>query len=100
MADLDLMLHLHLVEEAEFNRCAGTVGWALRDLPRMTVPLFDELIELLGKDNVQFMAGSRGDFRIKGREAEPCDPWVRATLLISPEGMGRVASHNAEAANG
>lgn len=89
---------LHGAMEAEFNRAAGVDGWSMRDLPRLSPPLFDELLERIGRDEVKVMVGSKGNFTIKDGKSVPAEPWVRATILISPRGLDNLrASRTGEA---
>lgn len=72
---------LHTAMEEEFNRVAGVEGWKLHDTPMFSPENMERFIAIAGDDNVKVMAGSSGT--LKG------EPWVRASLLLSPEAVRR-----------
>ena len=65
-------------------------GWVYRDFAgRMTKNVYDELIALVGLDNLVHLATSSG--------SGPQGVWVRGQFLVSPEGQRRIADHIAGA---
>jgi hypothetical protein len=93
----EIFAQLHQATEDEFNRAAGTEGWAYRDLPRLTIPFWDDLMARFGEGEVRIMVASRGNFQVvtddegnvSSKEAEP---WIRASILVSPQGMKNLAA--------
>jgi hypothetical protein len=71
----------HKSMEASFNASMGTEGWVYRDLPLMSLAMWDELFTIIGDSNVRVIISTRrGDSR-------------RGQVLISPDGLQRMRDH-------
>jgi hypothetical protein len=71
----DLAHHLNIPE-----------GWVYRPIPFMRNDFFDKMINIIGDDNMRFMASMTK--RIDG------DMCTRASIFVSPQGMERIATYN------
>ena len=57
-------------------------GWVYRDLPRMSPDYFDQLVSIIGSDNIVWLTkADYGDTK-------------RGQLLISPVGMKNLSDYN------
>lgn len=57
-------------------------GWVYHDIPWTTVEAWEQLIALVDDDNIVLLAASDRDGAIRGQ------------VLISPDGMERIAGYN------
>ncbi len=57
-------------------------GWVYRDLPRMAPEQLDQLVAIIGDDNIVWL--SKADYGSS----------KRGQLLISPAGMQSLSAHN------
>lgn len=57
-------------------------GWVYRDLPRMAAEYFDQLVALIGDENIVWL--SLADYGAT----------KRGQLLISPSGMKNISAYN------
>ena len=82
----DPMVAIFGALEEEYNRVAGTEGWAYRPFPSMSVDAFEKICDIIGDDNLKIMA--MRDFPANGIRL------VGGDVLISPEGMERLKVRN------
>jgi hypothetical protein len=95
-----VLAELHSEMKAEFNRAAGTEGWHMVDLPRMSPQFFDDLLTRFGIGQAKMVAGSSGNFRVVNGKSERAEKWVRATFLVSPLGMQNLRDSRASGIEG
>lgn len=82
---------LMLAEQEAMREATGLKDWHYRDLPQLAPEFFDQFIELCGKDNLRWITVAQR-------------PWPdgsitkRGQVMISPDGMARLAAHNAASA--
>lgn len=60
-------------------------GWEYRDLPRMTQEQFNQFLDVVGEENVEFLTFARYNSDSGCR--------VRGQLMISPYGMQKLKEH-------
>lgn len=58
-------------------------GWFYRDLPQMAPEYFNDLLDLIGADNIAWIT----------RATYP-NGYQRGQMLVSPDGMARIRAHN------
>jgi len=92
----DIMQEMHQAMEDMFNKAAGVTGWTFRDFPRMSVENFEKLTKIIGSENMRNMVGSEGNHHLVDGKRQPCETWVRFSVIISPEGMERLKEYNRE----
>lgn len=70
-----------MLDEAmqELPKKLGKPDWTYKDLPRMTRPVLEDFIELVGKDNIEWITFADYD-----------DDSVRGQVLLSPEAMAAI----------
>lgn len=62
-------------------------GWIYRDIARTTPALWDELMGILGEENVVVLVRSNGWSNSTGEEI-----WRRGQVLVSPKGVERATA--------
>lgn len=65
----------------------GFPGWTFRDLPRMSLDVYEKLINVIGIDNIHYLAQTVSGDTIRGQ------------VLISPDGISNLKQFNEEQAN-
>lgn len=72
----NMSIHEIIAEcDAKMSKSAGKPGWKYKDLPRMVPELFYKFIEIVGQENLHWLAvANYGDT-------------LRGQVLISPDGM-------------
>jgi hypothetical protein len=68
---------------ADFDR----PGWVYRDVPNMTEPFFNKFVNLVGEENLHWLTFAE-------RTWPNGETTFRGQLLVSPEGLQRVAQYN------
>lgn len=82
----DVFADLRLAEEKMFQDQLDLPGWSYRDLPQMTVELFERFIELAGEDNLRWLTVAERVW--EGNTTK------RGQVMISPKGMQNIRDHN------
>jgi hypothetical protein len=70
------------IDDAMAEAC-GMPGWTYKDLPRMVPELFYKFIEIVGHENLHWIAMSNYGDTLRGQ------------VLISPDGMEKLREFNA-----
>ena len=73
-----------MIEELE------TQGWVYRDLPKMMPEYFDQLVGIIGEENIKWLT-----FAIYEGWGENGEDLKRGQLMISPAGIENVKQYNA-----
>jgi hypothetical protein len=77
------------MESEAFAEMLNKPGWTYRDLPKMKREFINELIEIAGQENLQWI--TYAEYKNWGKEKLDL---ARGQILISPEGMERIAAFN------
>ncbi len=86
-----LSIQMHNATEEAMNEAFQTTGWFYRDINWMTLPYFDEMLEIFGADNYKLITGTvRNDWE--------GGPFRRGQFLISPQGIKNVKEWSAKRA--
>ena len=91
------------IEDAA-NAAFGTVGWAYKDVPRMSLEIWETFLAILGEGNYKILAVSSGAGHYAPKEDgspgwEGDEQWQRGQLLVSPEGMANAIAWAGPAGN-
>ena len=78
---------MHEIMESHFQEEYGIPDWKYREIPWMTIEFWDQLIDMIGKENIKVISGSRRQGVMNGNKV---DTW-RCSCMISPEGMKNLA---------
>ena len=85
----ELSIQMHNATEEAMNEAFKTTGWFYRDINWMTLPYFDQMLEIIGEDNYKIITGTvRSDWE--------GGPFRRGQVLISPQGMENVKEWSAK----
>lgn len=80
-----------MLEDAETEwarEATGLTDWHYRDLPQMAPEFFDKFVDLAGEDNLRWITLAERPWPDGSRTR-------RGQVMISPEGMERIAAYNA-----
>jgi hypothetical protein len=89
--EANLFAELAQAETEMFRKAMNLPDWHYRDLPQMAPASFDQFVELCGADNLKWIT-------LAERQWPSGNTTKRGQVMISPEGMMRIAEHNASAA--
>lgn len=77
--------------DAEMPRPEGKETWAYRDLPQIIEPLFTELVERIGEENIYWLT--------KASYTHADGVYRRGQMFVSPQGLDNVRAMIAERKN-
>jgi len=59
-------------------------GWEYRDLPRMSLEMFDKFVVIIGEENIRWLSSASGT------------DWKRGQMFVSPKGLENARAHTAK----
>ncbi len=74
---------MHKAEQEMFQKSMNLPGWTYKDLPRMTLDIMDQFIELIGEENIRWITHAT----YEGVRGQPTT--TRGQVMISPAGVQR-----------
>jgi hypothetical protein len=84
---------LAAMESEAFSKAMDLPGWHYRDLRNMKPEFMEQFVSLTGEENLRWITTARRAWP-DGTET------VRGQVMISPEGMERIAAYNRTLTNG
>lgn len=83
MEDMEELFELMRAAEQSIAESVGKPDWTYRDLPRMTPETLNQLVMIIGEENIDWITHASYD-----------DGSVRGQILISPLGMAALGAYN------
>ena len=84
---MKLVDDFHKIMEEHFQEEFDAPGWEMHDTPTMDITFWNELVRIVGSENIKVISGSRMQ---RNEGVHRVADTFRCTFMISPEGKKRL----------